>query len=80
MARKCAVTGKSSLVGGRYSNKTRATQFNPGGKLRRKANLQKHKIFVPELGKHVTLTLSARAVKTIGKRGAYATLKKANII
>ncbi len=80
MAKACAVTGKSSLMGGRYSNRTRATQFNPGGKLRRKANLQKHKIFVPELGKHVSLTLSARAMKTIGKRGAYATLKKANII
>jgi large subunit ribosomal protein L28 len=67
-------------MGGRYSNRTRATQFNPGGKLRRKANLQKHKIYVPELGKYMTLMLSARAVKTIGKRGAYATLKKANII
>jgi large subunit ribosomal protein L28 len=80
MAKSCAVTGKSTLVGGRYSNRTRATQFNPCGKVRRKANLQKHKIYVPELGKHITLTLSARAVKTIGKRGAYATLKKANII
>ena len=80
MAKSCAVTGKSSLMGGRYSNRTRATQFNPGGKLRRKANLQKHKIYVPELGKHMTLMLSARAVKTIGKRGAYATLKKADII
>jgi large subunit ribosomal protein L28 len=80
MAKECAVTGKSSLVGGRYSNRTRATQFNPGGKLRRKANLQKHKIYVPEIGKHVTLTLSARAVKTIGKRGAYQTLKKAGVI
>jgi large subunit ribosomal protein L28 len=80
MAKVCAVTGKSGLTGGRYSNRTRATQFNPGGNVRRKANLQKHKIYVPEIGKHVTLTLSARAVKTIGKRGAYKTLKKANII
>ena len=80
MAKSCAVTGKSSLMGGRYSNRTRATQFNPGGKLRRKANLQKHKIYVPELGKHIALTLSARAVKTIGKRGAYRTLKKAGVI
>jgi len=80
MAKSCAVTGKSSLVGGRYSNRTRATQFNPGGNLRRKANLQKHKIFIPELGKHITLILSARAMKTIGKRGAYYTLKKAGVI
>lgn len=80
MARACAVTGKSTLMGGRYSNRTRATQFNPCGKVRRKANLQKRKIFVPELGKHVSLILSARALKTISKRGAYQTLKKANVI
>jgi len=80
MARACAVTGKSTLMGGGYSNRTRATQFNPVGKVRRKANLQKHKIFVPELGKHISLILSARAMKTIGKRGAYQTLKKAGVI
>ncbi len=80
MAKECAVTGKSTLVGGRYSNRTRATQFNPCGKVRRKANLQKHTIFVPETGKKITLTLSARAMKTIGKRGAYQTLKKAGVI
>ncbi len=80
MAKTCAVTGKSSLVGGRYSNRTRATQYNPCGNVRRKANLQKHKIYVPEIGKHISLILSARAVKTIAKRGAYQTLKKANVI
>lgn len=80
MTRQCDVTGKSSLVGGRYSNKTRATQFNPCGKVRRRANLQKRKVYIPELDKTVTLTLSAKAIKTIAKRGAYQTLKKANII
>lgn len=80
MAKTCAVTGKTSLMGGRYSNRTRATQYNPCGKVRRKANLQKHKIFVPELGKTVSLVLSARAVKTIAKRGAFKTLKKAGVI
>jgi large subunit ribosomal protein L28 len=67
-------------MGGRYSNRTRATQFNPTGKVRRKANLQTRKIFVPELGKSITLTLSTRALKTIGKRGAYLTLKKAGVV
>jgi len=80
MAKECAVTGKSSLVGGRYSNRTRATQFNPCGKVRRKANLQKRKIYVPELGKHISLIVSARALKTISKRGAHQTLKKAGVI
>ncbi len=80
MAKSCAITGKSTLTGGRYSNRTRATQFNPTVKVRRKANLQTRKIFVPELGKSITLTISARALKTIGKRGAYATLKKAGVV
>jgi large subunit ribosomal protein L28 len=48
--------------------------------VRRKANLHKRKIFVPELGRYVSLIVSARALKTIAKRGAYQTLKKANVI
>jgi ribosomal protein L28 len=28
MARECEITGKSTQIGGRYSNRTRATQFN----------------------------------------------------
>lgn len=80
MAKSCAVTGKSSQVGGGYSNRTRATQFNPTGKRRRYANIQKKKIFVPELNKTFTLNLSTKAIKTIQKKGAYATLKKAGIV
>jgi large subunit ribosomal protein L28 len=80
MAKECVVTGKSTLVGGGYSNRTRATQFNPTGTVRRKANLQKRKIFVPELNKHVTVTVSAKGLKTIAKRGAYKTLKKAGVV
>ncbi|MFQ5661725.1 MAG: bL28 family ribosomal protein [Candidatus Paceibacteria bacterium] len=76
----CAITGKSSKVAGRYSNRVRATQFNPVGKVRRKANFQKKKIYIPELKKSMTLELSAKAVKTIKKKGAYATLKEAGII
>lgn len=76
----CAITGKSSQVGGKYSNRTRATQYNPCGNTRRFANLQKKKIFVPELNKSFTLTLSTKALKTIQKKGAYATLKTAGII
>lgn len=80
MAKECAITKKSSQMGGSYSNRTRATQFNPCGNTRKFANLQKKKIFVPELNKSFTLTLSTRAIKTIQKNGAYATLKKAKII
>lgn len=80
MAKVCAITKRSSINGGGYSNRTRATQFNPTGLRRRHANLQKKRIYVPELGQSVTLTLSTRAIKTIQKNGAFATLKKAGLI
>jgi large subunit ribosomal protein L28 len=80
MARTCDITGKKSLVGGGYSNRVRATKFNPTGKRRRQVNLQKKTLFVPELGRKVVVTVSAKALKTIQKRGAYTTLKKAGLI
>ncbi len=76
----CAITKRGSLMGGGYSNRTRATQYNPTGARRRYVNLKKKRIFVPELNKTVILTLSTRAIKTINKNGAYAVLKKAGII
>ncbi|MEQ1561283.1 MAG: bL28 family ribosomal protein [Nitrospira sp.] len=80
MAKVCEITGKSSLMGGGYSNRTRATQFNPTGVKRRYANLQKKRIYIPELKKTITLTLSTSAIKTIQKNGAFSTLKKAGLI
>ena len=80
MARICPVTGKKSQIGGRYSNRTRATQFNPGGKKRRQVNLQKKTLFIPEINKKVTVKISANAIKTINKNGAYKTLKKAGLV
>jgi large subunit ribosomal protein L28 len=76
----CKITKKTSLVGGGYSNRTRATQFNPTGKVRKYANLQKKKIFIPELKKSVKIEVSARGLRTIKKNGAYATLLKAGMI
>jgi ribosomal protein L28 len=67
-------------MGGRYSNATRATQFNPCGNVRRYINLQKKRIYVPELKKTVVVTISTRALRTIQKNGAFRTLKKAGII
>jgi large subunit ribosomal protein L28 len=80
MAKTCPVTNKKSSVGGRYSNRTRATQFNPCGKKRRQVNLVKRRIYIPELDKTVNLTISTNALKTINKNGAYKTLKKAGLI
>ena len=80
MAKICEITKKGSINGGGYSNRTRATQFNPTGKRRRYPNLQKKKIFVAELGKAVSITVSTKGLKTIHKNGAFKTLKKAGII
>jgi large subunit ribosomal protein L28 len=80
MAKICAVTKKGSRMGGGYSNRTRATQFNPTGQVRKYANIQKKRIYIPELKKTMILQLSTRAIKTINKHGAYKTLKKAGVI
>ena len=80
MAKECQITGKRTQIGGRYSNRTRATQFNPCGKIKRQPNLQKKRIYVPELGKNVTVHLSTKALRTIAKKGAYKTLKEAGLI
>ena len=80
MAKQCDITGKKTQIGGRYSNRTRATQFNPCGKVSRKPNLQKKKIYVPEIDKTVTINVSAAGLRTIAKNGAYKTLKEAKII
>jgi large subunit ribosomal protein L28 len=80
MAKTCAITNKGSIVAGGYSNRVRATKFNPTGMVRKYANLQKKKIFIAELGKTVTLTISTRALRTIKKRGAMTTLRKAGLL
>ncbi len=78
--KKCAVTKKSSLVGGGYSNRTRATKFNPTGKKRKYLNLQKKKVFVPELDKTIKVEISTKGFRTMKKNGIYKTLKEAKIV
>lgn len=80
MGRVCDITGKKSQVGGGYSNRTRATKFNPTGKRRRQVNMQKKTLFIPELGKKITVRVSAKGLKTMRKRGAFATLKAARLL
>jgi len=80
MAKTCDITGAGSIVAGKYSNRVRATQFNPTGKRRTYANLQRKRIYVPELGKSMRLTISAKGLKTINKKGAYKALIDAKIL
>lgn len=80
MAKKCDITHKQSQVGGRYSNRTRATQFNPCGKVWRRPNLQKKRVYVPELESYVTIQVSTKGLRTIAKNGAFQTLKRAGLL
>jgi large subunit ribosomal protein L28 len=57
---------------GQHVTKVVARTFYP--------NLQTKRIWVPEENRFVTVKLSARALKTVNKNGAYTTLKKAGVI
>ncbi len=80
MAKTCAITNKTSRIAGGYSNRVRATKYTPTGSRRQYPNLQKKKLFVPEIGKSIRIEVSTKGLRTINKNGAYATLKKAGII
>jgi len=67
-------------MGGGYSNRTRAAKFNPTGKVRKHLNLQKKRIFVPEINKFLNIKVSVQGMRTMKKRGAYATLLKAGLV
>lgn len=87
MSRICDITGASVSRGsvihrrgmakkkggvGRHVTKNVPRTFTP--------NLKTKRVWVPELGGYVTVKLSARALKTVSKNGAYATLKKAGLV
>lgn len=40
MTKTCPICDRGSMLGGGYSNRTRATKFNPTGTRRRQVNLQ----------------------------------------
>ncbi len=70
MARKCSITGKKPLSGNNVShahNKTKRMQ---------RPNIRKKRIYVPELGRFVRLTLSTRALRSVSKVGLLNYLKK----
>jgi large subunit ribosomal protein L28 len=70
MSRKCSITGKKPLSGNNVShahNKTKRWQ---------RPNIQKKRIYVPELGRSVTIKLSTRALRSVSKLGLLAYLKK----
>jgi large subunit ribosomal protein L28 len=80
MAKACAITKKTSKSAGGYANRTRATVFTPTGTVRKYANLQKKRVFVPELNKSVTITVSTKGLRTMQKKGVYAALREAGVV
>lgn len=70
MARKCQITGKGPLTGNSVShahNKTKRRQL---------PNLQRKRIFVPELNRTVRIRVSTSALRSIDKLGLAAFLRK----
>ena len=63
MARFCQVTGATPGFGNTISHSHRRS------KRRFNLNVQKKTYWVPSLGRKVTLTVSARGIKTIDRRG-----------
>ncbi|GAA1184554.1 MULTISPECIES: 50S ribosomal protein L28 [Nesterenkonia] len=63
MAARCQVTGVGPQFGHSISHSHRRTKrrFDP--------NIQKKRYWVPSLGRHVTLNLSVKGIKTIDVRG-----------
>lgn len=63
MSRTCQVTGATPGFGHHVSHSHRRTnrRFN--------VNIQTKRYWAPTLNRHVTLTLSARGIKTIDQRG-----------
>jgi large subunit ribosomal protein L28 len=87
MSRECSITGAKPAKGhiihrrgmakkkggvGRHVTANTPRLFLP--------NLKTKRIWVPELNRYVTVKLSARALKTIARNGAFLTLKKAGLV
>ena len=87
MSRICDITGAIPVKGTRILRSGKAkkkggigTHITANTPRIFQPNLKTKRIFVPELKRHVTVKLTARALKTLTKNGAYPTLKKAGLI
>ncbi len=69
MARRCSITGRGPLSGHHVSHSNRKV------KRVQKPNLKSKRIYVPELGRFVRVKLSARALRTVNKKGFLPYLK-----
>ena len=70
MSRICKVTGKRNMAGNNVSHSQRKTRRV------QRPNLIKKRIFIPEENRTVTLRLSARALRTLNKKGLAKVIKE----
>ena len=73
MARVCQVTGKRRMVANNVSHsqrKTKRVQY---------PNLIKKRLYIPERNRTITLKLSARALRTMNKKGVLRFLEENGI-
>ena len=87
MSRLCEITGAVPVRGTRILRSGKAkkkggigTHITANTPRVFQPNLKQKRVYVPELKRHVTVKLTARALKTMTKNGAYKTLKTANVI
>jgi large subunit ribosomal protein L28 len=87
MAKVCQITGVGVTRGHHIHRSGKAKKEGGIGKHITKRvkrvifpNLRTKRIWVPELAKYVTVKLSARALKTVNKNGAFKVLKGAGLI
>jgi large subunit ribosomal protein L28 len=87
MSRRCEITGVGPVRGRRIIRSGKAKKKGGIGlhvtkEVKRTflPNLQTKRVWVPELKRHIRVKLTARALKTIDKNGAYRTLKAAGLI
>jgi len=87
MARVCQITGARVTTGHKIHRSGKAKKEGGIGKhitkrVKRKIypNLRDKRIFVPELGRWVRVKLTARALKTVNKVGAFKVLTEAGLI
>ena len=73
MSRRCQITGKGPLTGNRVSHANNRT------KMRQLPNLQRKRIWVPELDGFVSVRLSVRALRSVAKMGFVPYCKKFGI-
>ena len=71
MAKVCQVTGKKAMTGNSVSHSNHRT------KRKFYSNLHRRRFYIPEEGNWITLLVSAKAIRTINKKGISAVIKEA---